>query len=118
MKRIVVFAFAIVLFGCKGNSQQKEKVTVQTEEKESSFPVEKSDAEWRAALTDMEYYVLRKAGTEIAGTSELLNNKEKGTYVCAGCGFALFRSEHKYFARIAADIWDMFLRTVPGKPPD
>ncbi len=96
MKRIAIFAFALLILGCKGNSQQTEKETAQTEEKTKSFPVEKTDAEWRASLTDMEYYVLRRAGTEVAGTSELLDNKEKGTYVCAGCGFALFRSEYKY----------------------
>ena len=96
MKRIIIFAFALLLLGCKGNSQEKEKAVAKTEEKDRSFPLEKTDAEWRASLTDMEYYVLRKAGTENAGSSELLNNKEKGTYVCAACGTALFRSEHKF----------------------
>lgn len=96
MKRLIIFALATFLLSCKGNSQQKENPSVKTEEKEETFPYSKTDAEWRASLTDMEYYVLRRAGTEVAGTSELLKNKEKGTYVCAGCGFALFRSENKY----------------------
>ena len=58
--------------------------------------VEKSEAEWRAELGDERYRILRKAGTEAPFTGELLNNKAKGDYVCAGCGAPLFESETKY----------------------
>jgi peptide-methionine (R)-S-oxide reductase len=58
--------------------------------------VNKSEEEWREELTEDEFHVLREAGTEPAGTSDLLHNKQEGTYVCAGCGNELFVSETKY----------------------
>ena len=58
--------------------------------------VVKTDEQWKEQLNDEQYHVLRKAGTERAGTSELLNNKEQGVYVCAACGLPLFDSETKF----------------------
>ena len=58
--------------------------------------VEKSDAEWRAELSPEQYEVLRRKGTERAFTGALLNNKESGMYVCAGCGAPLFSSDTKF----------------------
>ncbi len=58
--------------------------------------VEKSEEEWKKELTPEQYKVLRKKGTERPFTGELLNNKEKGMYVCAGCGAELFDSDTKY----------------------
>jgi peptide-methionine (R)-S-oxide reductase len=55
-----------------------------------------SEAEWRRRLDDEEFHILREAGTEAPGSSPLLEEKRPGTYVCAGCGLALFRSEWKY----------------------
>jgi len=56
----------------------------------------RSDEEWKKTLTPEEYRILRKKGTEPAFTGELLNNKRKGTYVCAGCGSPLFSSDTKF----------------------
>lgn len=56
----------------------------------------KSDAEWREELSDEEFRVLRKHGTERAFSHPLNNNKAQGTYVCAGCGTPLFTSGAKY----------------------
>ncbi len=56
----------------------------------------KTDAEWRATLTPNQYLVLREQGTEPARTGEYEHMKEPGTYVCAGCGQALFSSDAKY----------------------
>lgn len=58
--------------------------------------IEKSESEWKKELTDFEYYVLREKGTERAFTSDLLNNKEEGTYVCSACGLDLFESKTKF----------------------
>jgi peptide-methionine (R)-S-oxide reductase len=60
------------------------------------FEVQKSDEEWRKQLTPAQYDVLRKHGTERAGTSPLNGEKRKGTFVCAGCDLPLFASETKY----------------------
>lgn len=58
--------------------------------------VEKSEEEWREQLSPMQFAVLRESGTERAFTGKYWNTKTKGTYVCAGCGKPLFKSEQKY----------------------
>ena len=58
--------------------------------------VTKSDAEWRAQLSDIQYQVARKHGTERAFTGEYHDAKASGTYTCICCGQPLFSSETKY----------------------
>jgi peptide-methionine (R)-S-oxide reductase len=60
------------------------------------YPVIQTEEQWRAQLTEFEYEVLRKAGTERAFTGEFWDNKAKGIYTCGGCGLPLFDSETKY----------------------
>ncbi len=60
------------------------------------FEVEKSEEEWKRSLSPAQYQVLRKHGTEPAGTSPLNAEKRKGAFLCAGCGAALFDSGTKY----------------------
>ncbi len=55
-----------------------------------------SDDEWRKRLTPEQYDVLRKHGTERAGTGCFLGTKEPGVYACAGCDNPLFRSGEKF----------------------
>jgi peptide-methionine (R)-S-oxide reductase len=55
-----------------------------------------SDEEWRAKLTPEQYEVLRKKGTERAGTGKWLQNKKTGMYICAACGNELFPSDTKF----------------------
>ena len=58
--------------------------------------VTKTEAEWKEELSEMEYYVLRKAGTERPFTGEYYEHEEVGTYHCRACNEALFDSTHKY----------------------
>lgn len=58
--------------------------------------VEKTDAQWREQLTDEQYRVTRKKGTERAFTGAYHDNHEAGVYRCAGCGLELFRSDEKF----------------------
>ena len=52
--------------------------------------------DWKKILTDDQYQILRKKGTEPPFTGKLLKNKEKGKYLCTGCGNPLFSSDKKY----------------------
>lgn len=61
-----------------------------------TFEVMKSDAEWREQLSQGQYHVLRKRGTESPGWSPLNTEHRDGTYACAGCGLPLFTSDTKY----------------------
>ena len=65
-------------------------------DKTETFPVQKSDEEWRKELDAMQYQVLRKHATERAGTSPLNYEKRTGEFRCAGCGEPLFDSATKY----------------------
>jgi peptide-methionine (R)-S-oxide reductase len=58
--------------------------------------VRKTDAEWKAQLSPSSYEITRRAGTEIPGTGELLNEHEKGIFRCICCDTALFSSETKF----------------------
>jgi peptide-methionine (R)-S-oxide reductase len=75
------------------------------------FEVEKTDAEWRAALTPEQYSVLRQHGTERAGTSPLNVEKRSGTFRCAGCGTELFESDTKYDSGTG---WPSFHSPIEG----
>jgi len=55
-----------------------------------------SEKEWKKLLKPEVYQILRKKHTESPFTGKLLYNKEKGVYVCAGCGNPLFSSETKF----------------------
>lgn len=58
--------------------------------------IEKSAAEWRAQLSDLEYHVTREKGTERAFTGRYHDAKDKGTYACICCGQPLFSSDTKF----------------------
>ncbi len=65
-------------------------------EPEKAFEIEKSDTEWRAQLTPDQYQVLRRHGTERAGTSPLDKEYGRGAYRCAGCDLPVFTSDTKF----------------------
>ncbi len=67
--------------------------------------------EWRERLTPEEFRVLRKEGTEPAGSSPLDKLWEEGTYVCAGCALPLFTSDMKFDSGTG---WPSFFTTIEG----
>jgi peptide-methionine (R)-S-oxide reductase len=58
--------------------------------------IEKDEREWRRILSPEQFQVLRKHGTERAGTSPLDKEHRKGIFHCAGCGLPLFSSQSKF----------------------
>ncbi|NHQ72900.1 peptide-methionine (R)-S-oxide reductase MsrB [Roseovarius gahaiensis] len=63
---------------------------------DDKFEVTRSDAEWQAMLTDRQYQVMRRDGTEPAYSSPLDKQYDPGLYHCRGCDQPLYSSEHKY----------------------
>ena len=58
--------------------------------------ISKTEAEWRAQLTPMQYRVAREKGTEPAFSGKYWDCKDAGTYRCIGCGEPLFESAAKF----------------------
>ncbi|HWX75706.1 MAG TPA: peptide-methionine (R)-S-oxide reductase MsrB [Solirubrobacteraceae bacterium] len=62
----------------------------------ASYPLSKSDSDWREELTPAQYDVLRRKGTEPPFSGRYAFEKADGTYRCAACGTELFSSEAKF----------------------
>ena len=58
--------------------------------------IAKSDDEWRAQLSEEEYQVTRRKGTERAFSGRYWDCHEDGTYACVCCGAPLFSSDDKF----------------------
>lgn len=82
-----------------------------TTSKNNQFEITKTEQEWKNSLTPEQFYVLRKHGTERAGTSPLDKNYADGTYVCAGCGLPLFTSSTKFNSGTG---WPSFYQPIEG----
>ncbi len=89
------FIYSIITLGfllsCSFPQQQSNHNQEQMVKK-----IVKTEEEWKAQLTEFEYYVTRQKGTERAFTGEYNSNKEKGTYTCKCCNTPLFSSETKF----------------------
>lgn len=71
----------------------------------------RSEAEWQQVLTPDQFKVLRKHGTERAGTSPLNHEKRPGVFCCAGCGAELYSSETKFESGTG---WPSFWAPIEG----
>lgn len=76
-----------------------------------TFPVDRTEAEWRATLSPEAFRVLRQHGTERPGTSPLNAEKRPGTFACAGCGTALFDAGTKFESGTG---WPSFFAPIEG----
>ena len=74
--------------------------------------IKKTDEEWKKQLGDERYHVLREKGTERAFSGAYWNSHEAATYVCAGCGAALFDSETKFDSGTG---WPSFYQPMNGE---
>ncbi len=82
------------------------------EEQKKNEKIYKTDAEWKAQLDEMQYYVLREQGTERAFTGKYWDNKKEGTYNCAGCKLPLFSSKTKFKSGTG---WPSFYEPLEAK---
>lgn len=102
----VFFIITCMLAACQGCFSQEYKTKIKQEimnPKDSSVyshtnkePISLSDSAWKLMLTPEQYYVARQKGTERPWTSQFEHHNEVGTYYCAACGNALFRSDTKF----------------------
>jgi peptide-methionine (R)-S-oxide reductase len=97
-------------------SQAQAEAKARTEARDHAdgkehFAVEKSEAEWRAQLTPQQFQVLRKHGTERAGTSPLDKEYRAGQFHCAGCGQPVFESSTKFNSGTG---WPSFFAPIDG----
>jgi len=100
LKNLIAIVLFFSFFSCKSEAQKKE-----------TFKINKTEAEWKSELTDIQFYVLRKEGTERAFSSPLDKNYSAGTYACAACNTPLFKSEHKFNSGSG---WPSFDREIKG----
>ena len=107
MKNIFLLVFSLLMLSCNSNAQEVKK--------QKSYPVSKSEAEWKAELSTAEFQVLRKKGTERAFTSKLNRVKEPGTFVCAACGNELYKTENKFESGTG---WPSFDRPIDESKVD
>lgn len=77
----------------------------------SDFKIVKSEDAWREQLTEEEYRILRKKGTEYPHTGEYNLHFENGDYHCKACNAKLFESEHKFESGCG---WPSFDKSVEG----
>ena len=78
--------------------------------KTETFPIQKSEEEWRRQLDPLQYNVLRKHSTERAFTSPLNDEKRPGLFLCAGCGEPLFDAATKFESGTG---WPSFWQPLP-----
>jgi len=81
------------------------------EEKNVSDKSDTSEARWREILTPEQFDVLREKGTERAFSGAYWDERDAGTYRCAGCGEALFSSESKFDSGSG---WPSFFEVIEG----
>jgi len=74
--------------------------------------VQKTNAEWRDQLSDMEYRVTREAATERPFTGEYWDHWERGVYNCVCCGTPLFESSTKFDAGCG---WPSYFQPINGE---
>lgn len=78
-----------------------------------SYPVQKSENEWRAVLSPEQFRVLRQQGTEAPGRGEYNKHyPSNGVYNCAGCNTPLYKATTKFNSGCG---WPAFYENLPGK---
>ena len=76
-----------------------------------TYPVTRTESEWRSLLTPEQFRIMRGHGTERAGSCALLAEKRPGTFSCAGCDTPLFEGKVKFESGTG---WPSFNDPIPG----
>tara|TARA_B100000575_G_scaffold175844_1_gene140973 strand:- start:5840 stop:6331 length:492 start_codon:yes stop_codon:yes gene_type:complete len=100
---IGVLFFSLTLLNCQNS--------INYEESETIYKVNKSDKEWREQLSPEEYEILRNKGTERPNTGIYNMHFEEGVYTCKGCSQPLFKSNNKFMSDCG---WPSYESAIPG----
>nr|WP_158799396.1 peptide-methionine (R)-S-oxide reductase MsrB [Pedobacter sp. L105] len=84
----------------------------QTTPKQTKYPINKSDTEWKKLLSPSAFEIMVKRGTEPAYQNPYFNNHQKGTYVSAATGEPLFSSDDKFDSGTG---WPSFTKPIDSK---
>ena len=104
MHRIILTLLLTSLLNCTVNSQIKKN-------KNMTKKITKTATEWKAILTEQEYYVLRESGTDRPSDLGYTKHFKKGTYVCRACKTQLFKSDTKFESHCG---WPSFDNAIKG----
>nr|WP_148235151.1 peptide-methionine (R)-S-oxide reductase MsrB [Parvularcula bermudensis] len=114
-RSVLLGGSAALTVACTGRDSKAQEAAMSpsspSEINDDTDWAELSEAAWKDRLTAEEFRVLRKEGTERAGTSPLNAEKREGTYVCAGCALPLFLSSHKFESGTG---WPSFFDVIDG----
>jgi len=115
---ILVTALAFLCISC-GDTQITKKMAMNESMPEKSmpeksmqqpdYPMKLTDAQWKEKLTREQYNILRKKGTERAGTGKYDHFYEKGTYYSAASLQPVFSSSTKFDSKTG---WPSFYEVI------
>lgn len=108
IEKIFMFAALLVLINLTACGQQPKKTPKNKQT---------NHMEWNKLTKEEEDVIVRK-GTEYPGTGKLLNNKEKGTYICRRCNAPLYRSESKFESHCGWPSFDDEIKDAVERIPD
>lgn len=119
---VVLLAGALFTFAMPENPTRPEPTDVDLNECASAcglpshvdlsgedYPVQRTEAEWKERLTDLQYHVAREQGTERPFSNRYHDNKKTGLYRCIGCDTPLFSSTDKFDSGTG---WPSFIQPI------
>ncbi len=109
MTKSIILSFAFILLFLTNFIFSDDVHMAQEQGRAQSMPYQKSEEEWKKALTPEQYHVLRQKGTERPNSGKYNLHFEKGKYLCAACGYELFDSGSKFESHCG---WPSFDRGI------
>ena len=88
--------YLLIVTACAQRTHEEAMKDNAAKAHSPTYPIMKTNDEWKKQLTEEQYRVLREKGTERAYTGEYVDHHATGAYLCAACGQELFGSETKF----------------------